>query len=236
MKTFKVFFISYDEPNADVNYDCLLERYKGETVRITDIAGIANAYAEVFKQATTDFVYIVEGDNFVLDTVEFKEPTDDNIHAWPCINRSTQTPSFNGGIKLFPVEPMRGHTFNKIDVLLNIDYPCFYEETAWSVHGFDTDEFHTVSHTIKQYLRLVMMRNVGELGIDEEWERWIDPQWHSLARKDLIMQAIEYAKNIKPEDIGENFFDGRDDLMKIYNDNFKGLVEDGPQNKPLFFG
>jgi hypothetical protein len=235
MKTFDVFFISYDEPNAEVNFDCLLDKFK-ESKRIEGIDGTSNAYAEVFKQATTDFVYIVEGDNFVLDTFKFTEPVDDNIHAWPCINRSTQTNSFNGGIKLFPVEPMKTHSFNKVDVLLGIDYPCFYEEIAGSVHAFDTDEVHTVSHTIKQYLRLSMMKNVGEPGIDEEWNRWIDPQWHSQARKDLIMQAVEYAKNINPNDIGEDFFDNRAAILQIYNDTFKPLIEDTPRNKPLIFG
>jgi hypothetical protein len=235
MKTFDVFFISYDEPNAELNFDHLLTKFK-DTKRIEGISGISNAYAEVFKQATTDFVYIVEGDNFVLDTFEFSEPIDDNIHAWPCINRSTQTNSFNGGIKLFPVEPMKQHIFNKIDVLLSIDYPCFYEITAGSVHAFDTDEFHTVSHTIKQYLRLSMMRNVGEQGIDEEWNRWITPEWHSPARKDLITKAIEYAKTIKPEDISDDFFDTREVILQIYASSFKSVVEDTPRNKPLIFG
>ena len=50
------------------------------------------------------------------------------------------------------------------------------------------------------------------------------------------MQAVEYAKNIKPEDISEDFFDNREAILQIYASTFKPLIEETPRNKPLIFG
>jgi hypothetical protein len=219
MSNFEVFFISYEEPNAESNL-VYVQELAPEVKRVQGVKGISNAYAEVAKQATADYVYIVEADNFIKEGFTFKEYNDELIHVWPAINRSTQSLTFNGGVKLFPLKALQETTFNKIDVLI-LDHPIIFEEEVASYHAWDTDEFHTVSHALKQILRLRMMREAGEPGIEEEWNHWHDKQRHSVARSELIMRVVEYADELSLEDLAEDFFDNHDIIKSIYETKFK---------------
>jgi hypothetical protein len=229
MSNFEVFFISYEEPNADSNF-VYVQELAPEAKRIQGVKGITNAYAEAGKQATADYVYIVEGDNYIKEGFTFKEFDDGAVHAWPCINRSTQAVSFNGGIKLFPREVLQNTQFNKIDVLM-LDHPVTYEAEPASFHAWDTDGFHTVNHTLKQILRLRMMREAGEPGIDDEWDQWHDKQRHS-ANRELIMRVVEYADELSLDDLAEDFFDNHDIIKSIYETKFK--LDDTDLNKRAY--
>ena len=67
---FDIFFISYQEPNADVNFAILQDRFP-IAQRVHGVKGIHQAHKEAAKKALTKMFYVVDGDALVED--DFKD-------------------------------------------------------------------------------------------------------------------------------------------------------------------
>ena len=58
--------ITYNEPNADENYQALLDRFP-RAKRVDGVKGIHQAHIEAAKLCTTDLIWIVDGDAVIMD-------------------------------------------------------------------------------------------------------------------------------------------------------------------------
>jgi len=100
-----IIFISYDEPNAEENWQTLKERFP-YAKRVHGIEGIPNAHKAAAKLATTTPFYTVDGDTVVLDSFDFSFKPDkwerDFVHLWYAENPLTGLSYGWGGIKLWP--------------------------------------------------------------------------------------------------------------------------------------
>ena len=70
---FDVFFVSYDEPNADEHFERML-LFAPDAKRIHGIKGIANAYIKAAQLSDTTHFFFVDADNWILDGFDFKPP------------------------------------------------------------------------------------------------------------------------------------------------------------------
>jgi hypothetical protein len=97
-----VFFLSYDEENADQNWDALRARAP-HARRIHGVKGILNAHRLCAEESETPFFFVIDGDNEVLD-LDFSFPAEDGdaIHVWRCRNAVNDLVYGYGAIKLFP--------------------------------------------------------------------------------------------------------------------------------------
>ena len=98
-----IFFLSYSESNADDNWQWLHKR-KPIAKRIHGIEGIKNAHQKIANSATTDFFFVVDGDNRVLPDFDFSTPThiDQNtLYVWRARNPVNDLCYGFGGIKLY---------------------------------------------------------------------------------------------------------------------------------------
>jgi hypothetical protein len=102
-----VVFLSYDEPNADQNYNQLLT-FIPWAERVHGVKGSDAAHKACANLATTDRVVIVDGDNYMVrggfldQTVEILDNTidlDNSVISWPSINTINDLVYGNGGIK-----------------------------------------------------------------------------------------------------------------------------------------
>jgi len=135
-----VVFLSYDEPNADQNYDQLLT-FIPWAERVHGVKGSDTAHKACAKLATTERVIIVDGDNFMtragfLDqTVLINEDSVDlskSVISWPSRNIINSLVYGNGGIKCWNVNTlltMRTHevaapanTKAQVDFCWDINY------------------------------------------------------------------------------------------------------------------
>ena len=66
-----IIFLSYDEPNADANFERLQSRFP-YTKRVHGVQGIANAHAKAAKESDTRLFYVIDGDTEVFDTFRFE--------------------------------------------------------------------------------------------------------------------------------------------------------------------
>ena len=105
---FDVVFISYDEPNADENWEKLLEMAP-YAIRIHGIKGIPNAHIEAARQVTTTHFFCVDADNVLDYSFDFEnvidfQRNDRRVHVWGCRNAVNGLQYGYGGVKLFPTD------------------------------------------------------------------------------------------------------------------------------------
>lgn len=102
-----VVFLSYDEPNADQNYDQLLA-FIPWAERVHGVNGSDAAHKACAKLATTERVIIVDGDNFMTapgflnQTIQVNDSAidlDKSVVSWPSRNTINDLVYGNGGIK-----------------------------------------------------------------------------------------------------------------------------------------
>lgn len=103
--TYDIFFLSYNEPNSWDNWQILNKRFP-QAKRIYGEANIYLSHKACAEQATSDYFWVVDADNEVLDTFNFDffvEDYDfDLVHIWHSRNEINDLEYGNGAIKLLP--------------------------------------------------------------------------------------------------------------------------------------
>ena len=146
-----VVFLSYDEPNADQNYDQLLT-FIPWAERVHGVKGSDAAHKACANLATTERVIIIDGDNYMVrdgflnQTVEILDDTIDlnnSVISWPSKNIINGLVYGNGGIKCWSKKTllnMKTHEFADVDNLrAQIDF-------CWDINYIPLDEVYTEIH------------------------------------------------------------------------------------------
>ena len=84
-----IIFLSYDEPNADINFNLLKGRFP-YVKRVHGVKGIATAHKAAADLAETRLFYVIDGDTEVFQSFDFtfKPPKwdQDYVHIWKARN------------------------------------------------------------------------------------------------------------------------------------------------------
>lgn len=102
MKT-DIFFLSYSESNADDNW-LSLQKQKPQAQRVHGIEGIKNAHKKIASTASTDFFFVIDGDNHVFPEFDFALPAQlekNTLYVWRARNPVNDLCYGFGGIKLY---------------------------------------------------------------------------------------------------------------------------------------
>jgi len=131
LNDYSVIFISYDEPNADYNFEDLKSMIHWAT-RVHGIKGFAAAHREAGKIAGTEFVVTIDGDTIVHKNVLNHEidigdiDLTNTVCCWPTTNSINGLTYANAGIKLWPrtvLLNLNTHEYaDKNNVTARIDY------------------------------------------------------------------------------------------------------------------
>lgn len=100
---FDFIFISYDEENAEENWDHL-KRHLPNAKRVHNVRGIREAHEEASKVSETDFFFTVDGDNRLITPLNITPPKslDRNaVYVWRCLNPINGLIYGYGGVKLW---------------------------------------------------------------------------------------------------------------------------------------
>ena len=102
---YDIFFLSYNEPNSWNNWQILSKRFP-QAKRVFGESNIYLSHKACAEQATTDYFWVVDGDNEVLDTFDFDHYVEDYafdlVHIWHSRNEINDLEYGNGAIKLLP--------------------------------------------------------------------------------------------------------------------------------------
>ena len=106
-----IIFISYKEPNAEVNYQDLLSKFP-HAKRVHGVRGIYEAYYKASKLNESDCFITVDGDTVVWDNlkdIEFNFTNDNQLIRYPTRNSILDITGTSGSIKCWTK-----NTFNYI--------------------------------------------------------------------------------------------------------------------------
>lgn len=144
-KTYPTVFLSYDEPNSDINYQHLLTLCPG-ALRVHGVKGSDTAHKKVASIVQSTNVIIVDADNFVKP--EFFTQTYDvgdidiasSVISFTTTNKINGQQYGNGGIKVWPVDLLKTmHTHeNSVNdsTLVDFDFTNYkqYNYVASDIH------------------------------------------------------------------------------------------------------
>ena len=103
--TYDIFFLSYNEPNSWTNWQILSTRFP-QAKRVFGEANIYLSHNACAKQSTTDYFWVVDADNELLDTFNFDYFVEDYdfdlVHIWHSRNEINDLEYGNGAVKLLP--------------------------------------------------------------------------------------------------------------------------------------
>jgi len=153
-KEFKIYeydivYLSYDEPNAQANWEDLLKKFP-QAKWVNGVKGSDNAHKKVAAIANTERVIVIDGDAIVDDTfldqiIELDDSIDESntVFSWPSKNIINNLLYGNGGIKCWPVQAMldmRTHEHAEHDD------PATQVDFCWALNYMAIDKCYSVTH------------------------------------------------------------------------------------------
>jgi len=137
-----VIFVSYDEPNADQNFARLLQ-FAPDAKRVHGVTGVVNALHQAARVSTSEYFFVVDGDNWILDGFRFEAPEADltGKYLWLAQNAVNGVVWGNGGIKLISRAGMLAIEDESLDFFVELEGPVRIMKPAASETRFNTTPF-----------------------------------------------------------------------------------------------
>jgi hypothetical protein len=171
-----VVFISYNEVNADVNYE-KLKLKRPDAKRIHGVKGIHNAHIAAAKLATTEMFWVVDADAELVENFNFKIeyiPHYDagnrleqisTVHVWASQNPINNLVYGYGGVKLLPTTLTLEIDTESVDMTTSISKKFKAVNQVSNISVFNVDEFSTWRSAFRECVKLsskVIDRNYNE--------------------------------------------------------------------------
>jgi hypothetical protein len=156
-KPYDVVFISYQEPNADKNYENLKKKVPNAK-RVHGVKGIHDAHIEAAKLCDTPMVWIVDGDAEIVDDFKFDYQVPawqyTYVHVWRSKNPINGLVYGYGGVKLFPRELTVNMDTSKPDMTTSISDKFVAVKEVSNITAFNTDAFNTWKSAFRECCKL----------------------------------------------------------------------------------
>lgn len=153
---YDIFFISFDEPNADENWNNLKIRFPRAN-RVHGIKGINNAHAVCASQSLTKMFWTVDADTVVDSDFAFDYavmPWDEKyLHVWYSRNPVNSLEYGYGSIKLWPCAVAKKKPNNWLDFTTTVGKIKIIDRTV-STTNFNTDPFNAWKSGFREAVKL----------------------------------------------------------------------------------
>jgi hypothetical protein len=211
---FEIFFISYQEPNADENWKKLKDRFPFAR-RIHGVKGIHQAHIAAAKQSFTKMFYVVDGDSIVADDFNFDYEVHKlekgHVHVWQSQNPVNGLVYGYGGIKLLPKEDTIKMDVTRADMTTSISKHFKAMPVISNITAFNTDPFNSWKSAFRECTKL-SSKIIDRQQDDETIERL--RIWCSVG-KDKPFGEYAIAGALSGKIFGELNRDNLDELKKI---------------------
>ncbi len=157
MKPYDIVFISYNEINADENFERVKSKYP-LVKRVHGVKGIHQAHIKAAEQATTDNFWVVDGDAVIVDDFNFDYEIPvwerDTVHVWRSQNPINNLVYGYGGVKLLPRQLTLDMDVTRPDMTTSISNKFKPVQVISNVTSFNTDEFSTWKSAFRECAKL----------------------------------------------------------------------------------
>ena len=154
---YDIVFISYNEPNADANWELVKYRFP-RAKRVDGVKGIHQAHIAAAKKCFTKMFWVVDADAKILDSFKFDHKVDEydleTVHVWRSRNPVNDLLYGYGGVKLLPRKLTLNMDTTKPDMTTSIsEYFKAMPETS-NVTAFNTNEFEAWKGAFRECTKL----------------------------------------------------------------------------------
>ena len=158
-KPYDIVFISYSEPNADENFENLMNRFPHRVIhRVHGIKGIHQAHIEAAKICETPMVWIVDGDACIDEEFNFEYQVPvwqyNNVHVWRSKNPVNGLVYGYGGVKLFPKQLTMDMDTSSLDMTTSISDKFIGVDEISNTTNFATGKFETWKSAFRECCKL----------------------------------------------------------------------------------
>ncbi len=152
---YDIVMISYDEANADENFDKLKTRFP-RAQRIHGVKGIHQAHIAAANICSTEMFWIVDGDAVIADDFNFDYEVEDSraVHVWRSQNPINDLVYGYGGVKLFPTQMTRDMDTSRPDMTTSISDRFKKMEGISCITAFNSSEFSTWRGAFRECAKL----------------------------------------------------------------------------------
>jgi hypothetical protein len=167
LRLYDIVFISYNESNADENWNLLKTRFP-KANRVHGIKGIHNAHIEAARISTTPMFWVVDGDAIVNESFDFSlllhQWDRDTVYVWRSQNPVTGLEYGYGGVKLLPRILTLNMDVNSVDMTTSISKKFKAMSAVSNITAFNTDPFSAWRSAFRECVKLSV--NADEESID----------------------------------------------------------------------
>lgn len=154
---YDIVYISYQEPNADENYEALKSRFP-MAKRVHGVKGIHQAHIKAAKKCFTKMFWIVDADALIKDDFNFDYVVPDHqlehVHVWRSQNPINDLVYGYGGVKLFPRKLTINMDTSKPDMTTSISRYFNPMSDISNTTAFNTDPFNTWKSAFRECAKL----------------------------------------------------------------------------------
>lgn len=172
---YDIIFISYNEPNADANYDNLVKRFP-RAKRVHGVKGIHQAHIKAAEKSESEMFWVVDGDAIIVDDFNFDHIVNryerNIVHVWRSQNPINGLVYGYGGVKLLPRELTLAMDVNSTDMTTSISDQFRAVESVSNITAFNTDPFNTWKSAFRECVKLSSKLIVRQN--DEETEKRLE--------------------------------------------------------------
>jgi hypothetical protein len=169
---YDIFFISYNEPNADQNYALLKQRFP-LAQRVHGVKGIQQAHVCAATFSLTKMFWVVDADAIVESSFYFDYVPDrynqEVVHVWRSKNPINELEYGYGGVKLLPKRLTMQMNVNSIDMTTSITDRFKAMLDISNTTSFNTDPFNTWKSAFRECVKL--SSKVIDRQVDKETEK-----------------------------------------------------------------
>lgn len=229
-----IIFISYDEPNADKNWQALKSRFP-HAKRVHGVKGIANAHIAASKKANTSFFYVVDADAEILEGFKFgyKPPEYDSeyVHIWHAFNPATGHDYGYGGVKLFNKKHFRT-VKNALDFSTTLTKDVKIVGEIACITRFNSDAVHAFRGAFRESVKLYKTINdpnkpeTQRVEAKARLDKWLNPLPSCDFREFVVRGAKTGVKEASHRGDDLSFINDHDLLFGLLHNM---LVQEHPE-------
>jgi len=163
---YDIIFISYNEINADSNFEKLVSRFP-YAKRVHGIKGIHQAHIEAAKLSTSPMFWVVDGDAIIEETFNFNLLVTKNemniVYTWSSKNPINNLIYGYGGVKLLPKDLTLHVDVNAPDMTTAISTEFKVMSEISNITAFNTSPFDTWKSAFRECVKLSSKLINGQL-------------------------------------------------------------------------
>lgn len=184
---YDVFFLSFDETNADDHWAILSDAIPYAR-RVSGVVGIQNAHARCAAKASTSHFFVVDADSEIVDFSPFQCHLDlwdqGYVHLWFARNALNDLEYGWGGLKLFPKAMFANLGDMRLD--MTTSFPLKIIPEVVSISHFNVSPFETWRAAFREAVKLSLTQT-------EEAQAWLET-WCETANGPYAEECLRGAR------------------------------------------